>query len=322
MNTISTILATVLMSLAVGLVGTAGYSYAKFKVENTQPVMAEVSIPVALQANMTATSEAPVKAQASKKESVEVITLTEDNMVTLDQAFTDESVTQVMQELQKLSDRLDRDDKIYLVLNSPGGSISAGLSLLSFVKALPQKVKTLTIFAASMGFDTVQGLDERLILDTGTLMSHQASFVVRGETEQVKVRLKYYLSLYDAMDVNAAERMQMSVEAYKALINDEYWVYGKKAVLDKAADRVVLARCGKGTSGTKNVTVETPFGGITVQISRCPLLPGILGVTEAGSNQSQKAETENYVKMMFNDKRAFVEEVILKNKYENFFNRK
>lgn len=258
-------------------------------------------------------------AEAPQKKTMEVIDLNDRNTVVMDQAFSDSSVSVVMLKLQELSNKVPRGSTVYLVMNTPGGSVDAGLRLISYARALPLKVKTLTLFAASMGYQTVQQLDERLILDSGTLMSHRAKFGLSGEAPgEFFSRLKWIMSQLDNLDAIAAARMGMSFESYRKLIADEYWVYGENSVNDKAADRTVLAKCGTGLEGTTVTNVETIFGTFAVELSKCPLVPGFISVTAAG--QAVNEEVLNYVKTMLSDKKEFVNQYILTNKYQQFQN--
>lgn len=249
-------------------------------------------------------------------EEVEIITLNDDNSISMNQAFDPNSVQKVMLELQKLSDKLPKDSIIYLVMNTPGGSVDAGFKLIAFAKALPQKIKTITIFAASMGFITVQQLDERLILANGTLMSHPASFGVEGQTPyQVLSRTKWIMSMLEAVDQSCADRMQLSKSDYQSLVHDEYWTYDSNAVNEKAADRKVLAKCGEYASRSKWRDVETMFGTFSVEFPSCPLIPGYISV-KAPSDATDAAV--NYVKLMFTDRDKFTKQFITNNKYLEF----
>ncbi len=265
----------------------------------------------------------------------EIIELTSENFVVLDQVYSDASVSQVMLELNKLSNKLPKDATIYLVLNSPGGSVDSGMSLITFVKAIPQNVKTLSIFSASMGFQTVQNLGERLVLPNSTLMSHRAKFGVRGEAPgEMFSQLNYVMSIINGLDQTAAARMGMSFDEYRKLVADEYWTYGENAVGEKAADRVVLAKCSQTLfTETKSQNVETMFGDFEVQTSKCPLIPGALSVeqklntysvTHDGktiiktTRQPASDSQVSYVRMMFENKTEFVSKYILTNEYQKF----
>jgi ATP-dependent Clp protease protease subunit len=315
MNT--TKLVSLLLAASLGCFAFAGYIHYGRQLNAAQANTKTFTMPSIGPIKPSEASQAPTLAVTPKTTEIDVITLTDDNMVVLDQAFDDETVTAVMQDLQKLSDKSPKDATLYLVLNTPGGSVTAGQRLISFAKALPQKVKTLTLFAASMGFQTVQGLDERLILDTGTLMSHRARFGVDGETSQIESRLKYFLAMIEVLDRVAAGRMGITLASYRTLIHDEYWAFGQAAVAEKSADRMVLAKCGKGLNKSKTILVKTIFGNFNVELSKCPLMPGMLGYQPA-KDSTPNAEATEYVKLMFNDKRQFVKEFIITNKFMEF----
>lgn len=281
-----------------------------------QPTLKKITI-----AQVAPYITAPIRtSQAIKSVPVEVVTLTADNMVVMDQVFNEQSVSTVMLELKKLSDKLKPEATIILVLSSPGGSVDAGLRLLSFAKALPQRVKTLTLFSASMAFQTAQELDERLILDTGTMMSHRGTFGCKGEARgEIETCMRFTMSIFDAMEAKSAQRMGMTFKAYQDLIRDEYWAYGQDAVNEKAADRVVLAKCGKGLDGTKMQLVDTFFGTFNVEVSKCPLIPGYISVQPMDAKAKQDTGvTTLYVKSMFSNKQGFVKEFISTNKWTQF----
>lgn len=255
-------------------------------------------------------------AASQNTERVEVITLNDKNSVVMDLAFDEDSVQKVMSDLQTLSDALSKDSVIYMIMNTPGGDVISGLKLIAFIKALPQKVKTITIFSASMGFQTVQQLDERLILTNGTLMSHPASFGVRGQTpEQVASRTKWIMSMVNSLDQAAADRMKLSFKDYHDLVHDEYWTYDSNAVKEGAADRRVLAKCGDYKAKTKTKDVNTMFGTFKVEMPSCPLIPGYVSI-KASSNATP--ESIEYVRMMVSARAQFTKDFILTNKFQEF----
>jgi ATP-dependent protease ClpP protease subunit len=54
--------------------------------------------------------------------------------------------------------RFSSNEPIYLFLNTPGGSIQTGLEIIESLKGLDRPVSTVTLFAASMGFQIAQNL--------------------------------------------------------------------------------------------------------------------------------------------------------------------
>lgn len=245
------------------------------------------------------------------------------NTVVLRGPVTIDSVAKTMLELKAASRRLDKSTPIYLVLDTPGGSVSDGLDLIDFANALPQKIHTVTLFAASMGFQIAQNLDRRYIIRSGTLMSHRAALgglggQMKGELESRYRMLRRWV---DYLDYQAAKRMEMDVKAYEAMIVNEYWVHGYDAVQEKAADEQVLVRCGESLNGTDKVTFQTLFGSISATISKCPLVKGAIDVDASEIlNKDEAKRATDILTMSFEDKRSFVREYISTGKFGEIFN--
>lgn len=218
-----------------------------------------------------------------------VIELNKDNTITFNQAFDAMTVAQKQSELLQLAEKSSEKD-LYIVMYTPGGSISAGQLFINTVKALDKKVHTITIFSASMGYQTVQALGKRYILPSGILMSHRAYVSgLQGQFPgELNKRIEMLMKSTESMEVVSAARVGMSLEEYKKAIHDELWVIGQDAVNKGHADEVVLAKCDKSLSGSYIKTFNTFFGPVDVEFSNCPLITGPLrilrGVSQEGIN--------------------------------------
>lgn len=252
----------------------------------------------------------------SKSDKLATLKLGKRNTVSLRGVVTEETVTEVEQELLTMSAKLDADDEIYLVLDTPGGSIDAGNNLIEFIKGLPQKVNTVSLFSASMGFHIVQSLNKRYVTSTATLMSHRAKAQVGGEIPGSLIsRINSLSKLLDIMDQTAADRMQISRNDYRDVIHDELWINGKENIEAKTADQVVKVSCAKDLSGEKSIVFNTIFGDATVVFSQCPIITSPLKVI-FGVGQDKNDKLRNFVGQLFYNKKRFVQEFILTNKYE------
>jgi len=182
------------------------------------------------------------------------LTLTRDNTIVLRDEVTQDSTAKVMAEAQRLDSKLKSNEPMYLVLDTPGGSIQSGLEMITFLKSLNRPVHTVTLFAASMGFQTVQGLGTRYITPFGTLMAHKARGGFQGEFPgQIDSRYVYYLKRLAELDRIAVSRSKgkYTEKTFAALYENEHWVDGFNAVQEGLADEVVGVKCDHSLNGTR-----------------------------------------------------------------------
>lgn len=209
-----------------------------------------------------------------------VLILSSSNTVSIVGPISVASVNKASVEILSLHAKLPKGKSIILFLDTPGGSISAGNSLIELIQGLPRKVVTVTAFAASMGYQIVQSLGTRYVLESGTLMSHRAS--IGGLSGQVpgeaNTRLSWISEIVEELEVKTAKRVRMSTKAYKELIRDELWLTGSKAVATYHADKVVKIRCDSSMLGTYDEKINTMFGAVNVTFHKCPMISGPIKV--------------------------------------------
>ena len=221
------------------------------------------------------------------------IILTERNSVTFNQAFTSDYVAKKQLEILSKNNMLARKDPIYLVMDTPGGSVTAGLAFIDTVKSLKRPVHTITLFAASMGYQVVQELGTRFITPSGSLMSHRGA--VSGMSGQIpgelNSRLGYIMGLLDGMNHRAAKRVGMDVRDYRDAIINELWVFGHQAVDKKHADFIANVTCEKKlVDQVENQEFATIFGAIVVTYSKCPLITGPIGFKLAKGTKKENGD--------------------------------
>lgn len=212
------------------------------------------------------------------------IVLTSENSISFNQQVTDGYVASKSLEFFRKDLSLSKTQPLYLVLNTPGGSVAAGNQFIDFVKSRNRPVHTIVIFAASMGYQITQELGKRYILPSGTLMSHRGSISgISGQVPgELNARLKMIEEILEGMNVRAAKRVSMSLKAYQDAIINELWTSGQHAVDTKHADDVAIATCDNSLSGTYSEDVATAFGAVTVEFSNCPLITEPVGFALAG----------------------------------------
>lgn len=213
------------------------------------------------------------------------VTLTKDNTLVMDDYFDSDTVANLVQKAKQLDSKIKSGEPLYLVLNSGGGSIDAGLELIENLKNLNRPVHTITLWSASMGFQTVQGLNGlRLVTADGTLMSHKARGGFFGEFPgQLDSRYSYYLRKITRMDQRAVSRTKgkHTLSSYRNLIENEYWCDGQDCVAQGFADMVVSPSCGDSLKGThEKLWGRFMYMNHVIEImdtfADCPLITGAL----------------------------------------------
>lgn len=203
----------------------------------------------------------------------EEITLTDRNSVRFNEEFTEIYTAKIQGEIIAKVSKLASDEPLYIVMDSPGGSVFAGAVLIDNLKALGHPIHTITIFSASMGYQLVQNLGTRYILPSGVLMSHRAAGGVQGQFYgEIESRLQMIKDVVDSLDQVAADRTKTTLEEYKKSVQNELWAVGEKAVKTHQADAIAKATCDKSLRGTESRFVNTFLGRIELVFSKCPII--------------------------------------------------
>ena len=142
------------------------------------------------------------------------------------------------------SENPDKDISLYI--NSPGGSVSAGLSIYDTMQFIKPDVSTLCLgMAASMGsFLLMAGATgKRAALPNSRVMIHQPSGGAQGQAADIEIQAREILKTREQLNRIYAERTGQSVEKIAADMERDYWMSPSEAkdyglidqVLDKRA---------------------------------------------------------------------------------------
>ena len=142
------------------------------------------------------------------------------------------------------SENPDKDISLYI--NSPGGSVSAGLSIYDTMQFIKPDVSTLCLgMAASMGsFLLMAGATgKRAALPNSRVMIHQPSGGAQGQAADIEIQAREILKTREQLNRIYAERTGQSVEKIAADMERDYWMSPTEAkdyglidqVLDKRA---------------------------------------------------------------------------------------
>ncbi len=140
--------------------------------------------------------------------------LLKDRIVMLDGEVTDASASTIVAQLLFLESE-DPDKDIYLYINSPGGSVSAGLAIYDTMNFITCDVSTICMgLAASMGAFLLSGgaKGKRYALPNAEVMIHQPSGGVRGQATEIEICAEHILRTRKLLNTIIAENCGKTVE--------------------------------------------------------------------------------------------------------------
>lgn len=220
-----------------------------------------------------------VSSYASAQQVIPVsnVYLNTKNTLVMRGEINDEMVIDAQLKLAELAKtRGNESYTIYIVLDSPGGSIISGEDFIAFAR-LYRNVDTITIFAASMASAIVQAMPgNRWNTVGGIQMFHRASAGFRGQIEngEVETTLELVKNLVRGMEIRSSKRIGISLDEYKTLVKDEWWLLGAQNITKKTADGMVQIVCSQDLIDSRDsMKIFSLFGGAEVLLySGCPLL--------------------------------------------------
>jgi ATP-dependent Clp protease protease subunit len=141
------------------------------------------------------------------------------------------------------SENPDKDISLYI--NSPGGSVSAGLAIFDTMNFIKPDVSTLcTGLAASMGaFLLAAGAKgKRFSLPNSRIMIHQPSGGSQGQASDIEIQAKEILYLRERLNRILAERTGQSMEQIHKDTDRDRFMSGDEAVEYGLIDKVLTNR--------------------------------------------------------------------------------
>jgi ATP-dependent Clp protease protease subunit len=143
---------------------------------------------------------------------------------------------------------LDSDDNskpIYLYINSPGGSVTAGMAIYDTIQHIKSEVITICVgLAASMGaFLLAAGSPgKRLALPHARIMIHQPLGGTRGQASDIEIEAKEVIRIKHALNEMLAKHTGKSLEQVEKDTDRDYFMSAEEAMNYGLIDRVIEER--------------------------------------------------------------------------------
>jgi len=136
----------------------------------------------------------------------------------------------------------DPDKDIQLYINSPGGSVTAGLAIYDTMQQVSPDVVTICYgLAASMGAFLLSGgtKGKRLALPNSRIMIHQPLGGAQGQAVEIEIQAKEILYLKETLNSLLAEHTGQNIEKISEDTDRDHFLSPKEAVEYGLIDKVV-----------------------------------------------------------------------------------
>lgn len=170
--------------------------------------------------------------------------LLEDRIIFITGEIDDNVANTVVAQLIYLEGK-NADKDISLYINSPGGSITAGMAIYDTMKYIKCDVSTICVgLAASMGaFLLAAGTKgKRMCLPNSEVMIHQPLSGVQGQVTDIQITAKHVQKIKDKMTKMLAENCGQPLDKVAADVERDNWMDANEAKAYGLIDKVIEKR--------------------------------------------------------------------------------
>ena len=170
--------------------------------------------------------------------------LLNDRIIFLGEEVNDTSASIVVAQLLYLEAQ-DPDKDIQMYINSPGGSVTAGMAIYDTMQYIKCDVSTICVgMAASMGaFLLAAGTKgKRIALPNAEIMIHQPSAGTKGQVTDMAIHLRRLETIKKRMNQILADNCGRSVEEVTADCERDNFMTAEEAVAYGLIDKVIYKR--------------------------------------------------------------------------------
>ena len=167
--------------------------------------------------------------------------LLNDRIVFLSEEVNDTTASLIVAQMLYLEAQ-DPDKDIQFYINSPGGSVTAGMAIYDTMRYIKCDVATICVgMAASMGaFLLAAGTKgKRMALPNAEIMIHQPSAGTQGQITDMAIHLKRLETIKARMNCILAENTGKSVEDVTAACERDNFMTSQEALAFGLVDRVL-----------------------------------------------------------------------------------
>ena len=167
--------------------------------------------------------------------------LLNDRIIFLSEEVNDTTASLIVAQMLYLEAQ-DPDKDIQFYINSPGGSVTAGMAIYDTMRYIKCDVATICVgMAASMGAFLLSAgtKGKRLALPNAEIMIHQPSAGTQGQITDMAIHMKRLETIKERMNRIMAENTGKSVEEVTAACERDNFMTAQEALAFGLVDRVL-----------------------------------------------------------------------------------
>ena len=170
--------------------------------------------------------------------------LLKDRIIFLGEEVNDYSASVVVAQLLFLEAE-DPEKEIHLYINSPGGSVTAGMAIYDTMQYIKCDVSTICVgMAASMGAFLLAGgaKGKRMALPNAEILIHQPLGGAQGQASDIQIAAEHIMRTKEKMNKILAQNTGKDIEVVRADCDRDNWMTAEEALEYGLIDRVIEKR--------------------------------------------------------------------------------
>jgi ATP-dependent Clp protease protease subunit len=170
--------------------------------------------------------------------------LLKERIIFLGEEVNDVTASLVVAQLLYLESE-DPDKDIYLYINSPGGSITAGMAIYDTMQYIKPEVSTICIgMAASMGSFLLNAGEKgkRFALPNSEILIHQPLGGFQGQATDIDIHAKRIMKTKDTLNRIYSERTGQPIEKIQHDVERDYFMSAQEAMEYGLIDEVITKK--------------------------------------------------------------------------------
>lgn len=167
--------------------------------------------------------------------------LLKDRIIFLGTPIDDDVANSVIAQFLFLESQ-DKTKDIKLYINSPGGSVTAGLAIYDTMQYIGPDVSTICLgMAASMGavIFAAGAKGKRFVLPNSEVMIHQVLGGAEGQASDIKIRAERILKMKEQLNSILAKHTGQPIEKIERDTDRDYFMMAQDAVAYGLADKII-----------------------------------------------------------------------------------